>query len=89
MSSSIALPFAMIRMRRNMQAGDVLLGTKLFVTPAVGVGPRFVIVKMRRTVPPSSHPAWSARLKRTSRTPDGFQEDAELGEKDTALRAVM
>ena len=89
-AANMALPSAVCLIRRMMLAGAVLLGTRLFVTPcAVGVAPRFVIVKMRRTVPPSSHPAWSARLKRTSRTPDGFHEDAELGEKDTALRAVM
>ena len=83
MSSKTADPLAMIRTRRNMQAGRTAMGTSGDDACV------FVIVIRRRTVPPSSHPAWSARLKRTRRTPLGFQEDAEDGEKVVALRPVM
>ena len=55
--ASIAEPFAIILTHQNTQAGEVADGTRLFVTPEVGTGPRFVIERTRRTDPPSSHPA--------------------------------
>jgi hypothetical protein len=38
---------------------------------------------------PSSHPAWSAKFQRISRTPPGFHEDALEGMKVASRRAVM
>ena len=82
MSSIVELPFAMIRALLNIVAAEVE-PVKFSVLEMW----LFVIVNMNRKLPPSSQPAWSARLNLIK--PFAGHEAAELGAKVAARRAVM
>jgi hypothetical protein len=69
--------------RRNTPPGDTAVG----VSAAV-VG-KFASWKINRIAPPPSHPAGSAKLKRTKLSPECFQKAAEDGEKVVGCRAAI
>ena len=74
--------FAITRMRLNIDAGESVMGCRDPLTC------RLVILNTRRTVPPSSHPCWSAKEKRINLDPLGLKFEAVCGAKLTELLDV-